>query len=48
MSFVILFCSIGGALWILIADGIAPGQPEDLDALPIAVIVQNACIFLSA
>ena len=49
VSFVILFCSIGGALWILIADGIArQDNPRIWMGISIAVLVQNACIFLSA
>ncbi len=49
VSFVVLFCSLGGALWILIADGIArQDNPRIWMGISIAVLVQNACIFLSA
>ena len=44
-----VYVSLGGALWILIADGIArQDNPRIWMGISIAVLVQNACIFLSA
>ena len=54
VSFVVLFCSLGGALWILIGDGIQRQQHAEVGLPPvwmgisIGVLVQNLCIFLAA